>query len=109
MTTNENNGFNHFKTNFGIYLFEMATTENQSRILSKATTGIYLLEMTTTENEYIKGEATHVGIDLLEMTTIENWLLLILKCSNGYLPAWNDNHRKLVNMLYLFTNRYLPA
>ena len=73
----------------------MTTIENEY-IKGEAThVGIYLLEMTTIENTELHNSAHHGGIDLLEMTTIENWLLLILKCSNGYLPAWNDNHRKL--------------
>ena len=50
MTTTENNGFNHFKTNFGIYLFEMTTIENAQTVDTITLKGIYLLEMTTIEN-----------------------------------------------------------
>ena len=50
MAPTENNGFNHFKTNFGIYLFEMTTIENLTDTVPVPLAGIYLLEMTTIEN-----------------------------------------------------------
>ena len=54
MAPTENNGFNHFKTNFGIYLFEMTAIENQTVGDLIKSTGIDLLEMTTIENSLQK-------------------------------------------------------
>ena len=50
--------------------------------------------MTTTENTLVTVLSDTHGIYLLEMTTTENPVLFDIP-SQRYLPAWNDNHRKL--------------